>query len=599
MKREDVEERLTWKIEDIYSSDEAWDDEFESFEKSIDFSEYRGKLGDRDTLLKFLKYQDWMTERGEKLAVYANMRQDTDGSSSRYVGMWSRVGAVFSRYAAESAFAEPEMAALDEDYLNALIADSDFKDYDRMLRDVLRRRPHTLSEKEERIMALASDSLSGFRDIFSMIDNVDLPLPEIEINGKTQKLTHGSYGVALRSSDRDTRSRAYKAYYAAYISLIDAITSTYSSSVKADVFETRARGFGSSLERALFYEEVDRSVYDNLLKSVSAALPSLHRYMRDRKKILGLDEMRFYDVYAPLSPESDAVYTYDEAYDEVMRGLAPLGPDYVALLKKGKDERWLDVCETEGKRSGAYSISSKGIHPYVLLNFTGTLSDVFTIAHEMGHSLHSYFSFATQPQAKADYKIFVAEVASTVNEVLLLKSMLKEAEEKKDERTKAYLLNYYLDMFRATYFRQTMFAEFEQEAHEMCEKDIPLTKDNLCELYGNLGWKYYGDAVVHDYEISCEWMRIPHFYTAFYVYKYSTGIAAAVSIADKILKEGQSAVDGYMKFLSSGCSDDPVALLRLAGVDLSTCEPFDLAAREFDDALGQLEKATGIEKDRK
>ena len=336
---------------------------------------------------------------------------------------------------------------------------------------------------------------------------------------------------------------------------------------------------------------MDKSVYDNLLATVAEHSSTMHRYVADRKKILGYDKLYFYDVYAPLVSDVDIKMPYDEAYDYVIKGLEALGKDYQALLKKAYDERWIDVEETEGKRNGAYSAPVFGVHPFVLLNYTQTTTDIFTIAHEMGHSLHTYFSQANQPYEKSEYKIFVAEVASTVNEVLLLKYMLKNAE---DINLKKYLLNYYLDSIRATLHRQTMFAEFEYEAHKQVEGGEPLTKDSLCKLYEDLGKKYYGDAIEYDYNISTEWCRIPHFYQSFYVYKYSTGIITAMNIVNKILTEGETAVNNYVKFLSGGSSTDPVSLLKLAGVDLTTKAPFDFAMAEFENTLTEFEKLMGL-----
>ncbi len=424
-----------------------------------------------------------------------------------------------------------------------------------------------------------------------MIDNLDLPLPEIEWEGKKAKLTHGLYGIILHSDNREKRKEAFEKYYAAYTGLINTLTSIYHGNVKKDVYLKKVYKFSSCLEQALFAEDVDRSVYDNLLKAVNENLPSMHRYISDRKKILGYEKQYFYDIYAPLVSGVDVRYSYDQAYEIVINGLAPLGKEYQALLKQGYEERWLDVEETDGKGGGAYSIGCPGTHPYVLLNYQPTLNEVFTIAHEMGHALHTYFSQKNQPFAKSDYKIFVAEVASTVNEVLLLKHMLKEA---KDENLKKYLLNYYLDSIRATLHRQTMFAEFEARAHEMAEGGEPLTKENLCELYAGIGKKYYGEDIEHDYNISCEWSRIPHFYRSFYVYKYATGITAAINIVKRIMTEGDKAVKDYFKFLSGGCSTDPVSLLRLAGVDLSKPQAFEVAMKEFDETLIQLEKLMNL-----
>ena len=359
----------------------------------------------------------------------------------------------------------------------------------------------------------------------------------------------------------------------------------YAGNVKKSIFLKDARGFDSCLQMALFGEEVDRAVYDNLLSAVHDGLPLLHRYVDARKKALGYDEMHMYDMHVSLVEDADLTMPYDEAFDLVEKGLSPLGADYVALLHKGRTERWLDVYETEGKTSGAYSIGIFGNHPYVLLNYTKTLTDIFTIAHEMGHALHSYFSNKTQPYAKSQYKIFVAEVASTVNEMLLLRYLLANTQEKNIRR---YLLNYFMDMIRMTLFRQTQFAEFEAEAHAMAERGEPLNKDNLSALYYDLNKKYYGEGAVHDRDIEIEWARIPHFYNAFYVYKYATGITAAIAISDKIIKEGAPAVERYFAFLRGGCSKDPVTLLKEAGADLTSKATFEAAMQQFADALEEF-----------
>lgn len=591
MERKDVDKKYQWQIEDLYPTDEAWEQSFDWALNNIDFAKYAGKLGVRDELLAFYRANDEYMKVVERLAVYASMKHDEDARISKYTSYDSKIGMLFAKYSADVAFFEPEMANLDDKYLRSLLSDKDFADYDYQIETLIKRKPHVISEQEEKLVALAGETLGTFRETFGMIDNADLPLPEIELDGKKVKLSHGLYGLVLHSPDREKRAEVYEKYYGAFKSLINTITSTYYGNVKKDVFLSKAYKFNSCLERALFTEDVDRVVYDNLLRSVENSFPAMHRYIADRKKILGYDKLYFYDVYAPLVADVEIKMPYDEAYAYVVKGLAPLGKEYQALLQKGHDERWIDVEETEGKRSGAYSTGVNGVHPYVLLNYQPTTSDIFTIAHEMGHSLHTYFSSKNQPYAKADYRIFVAEVASTVNEVLLLKYMLKNAE---SNDVKKYLLNYYLDMIRATLHRQTMFAEFEFKAHDLVERGEPLTKENLCAMYAELGKKYYGDAIEHDYNISTEWCRIPHFYTAFYVYKYSTGIITAMNIANRILTEGEGAVKDYFKFLSGGSSTDPVSLLKLAGVDLTTQKPFDFAMAEFDKTLTEFEELKKI-----
>lgn len=591
MERNQVEQRFKWNMDDIFPSDEAWEKAYAEAEKEINFSQYAGKLGNRSDLLAFLKANDEFLKKVERVFLYASMKHDEDTRISKYTAYSSKCDALISKYSAELAFFEPELASQTEEYLNPLVADKDFSDYDYTLKTLIKRKPHVIPEAEERLVALAGETLGSFSDIFSMIDNADLPLPEIELDGKNVKLTHGTYGVILHSSDREKRKEAYEKYYGAYESLLNTITATYYGNVKKDVFLTRAYHYNSCLERALSSEDVNEVVYRNLLTAVKGSFPAMHRYIADRKKILGYDKLYFYDVYAPLVSDVEVRMEYDDAYDYVIKGLAPLGKEYQALLKRGHDERWIDVEETEGKRSGAYSTGCFGVHPYVLLNYKPTINEIFTVAHEMGHSLHTYFSSHNQPYAKSDYKIFVAEVASTVNEVLLLKFMLGDTD---DINLRKYLLNYYLDTIRATLHRQTMFAEFEYEAHDMAEKGEPLTKELLCEIYGRIGKDYYGESIEHDFHISCEWARIPHFYRAFYVYKYSTGIITAMNIAHRILTEGEPAVKDYFKFLSSGSSSDPVSLLRLAGVDLESTAPFEFAMKEFADTLAEFEKLMNI-----
>ena len=591
MQRKDVKTEHKWNIEEIYANDGLWEKAADELAAKIDFGRYAGKLGDKKTLLQYLKATEEFEIGFERLVAYATLKRDEDTRVAKYNSYSGKIDMMYSRYCSETAFFEPEMATLDESYLNELLSDKNFSDYDYQIKLLIKRRSHVVSEKEERLVALSSEALGSFYDIFSMIDNADLPLPEIELDGEKRKLSHGLYGLILHSPDRAKREEAYKKYYSAYIGLLNTITANYYGNVKKDVFLSRVYGFQSCLDHALFSEDVDKKVYENLLKSVTENCSVMHRYISDRKKLLGVDKLYFYDVYAPLIENAQISLNYDEAYELVVEGLAALGKDYQALLRRGHDERWIDVEETEGKRSGAYSAGVYGVHPFVLLNYQPTLNDVFTIAHEMGHSLHTYFSQKNQPYAKSNYKIFVAEVASTVNEVLLLKYLVKKAE---DVNLKKYLLNHYLDSIRATLHRQTMFAEFEYEAHKLVEEGNPLTRENLCELYAGIGKKYYGEDIEHDYEISTEWCRIPHFYSSFYVYKYSTGIITAINIANRILTEGDKAVKDYFKFLSGGSSTDPVSLLKFAGVDLSEMKPFDFAMKEFENTLIEFEKLMEI-----
>ena len=586
MERKTVETKYKWKTEDIFESDEAWEAAFAALETLPDVAQFRGKLNSAENVAAYFAMTDAYEIRLMRVYLYAFLKNDEDVRVTKYNSYTAKVMTLFTKYGALTSFAVPELTALPEETLSAIAADERLKDYDYTLKRLIARKKYVLSEKEELILAQTAEPLSVAGDVFDMLDDAELNLPYIVYQGKRVKLTHGLYSVILSGGERADRAKAFKKYYSAYGKIINTLATTYFGNVKKDIFYKNVRGYESCLSAAIFEEDVTRDVYDNLISAVDEYAPVMHRYMAVRKKTLGLDEMHMYDLHIPLVENAELRLSFEEAFEVVLKGLSPLGEEYNALLRKGRDERWIDVCETEGKRGGAYSIGVYGNHPYVLLNYQPTTNNVFTIAHEMGHALHSYFSNGSQPYAKADYKIFVAEVASTVNEVLLLKYLLHTTEDKK---LKKYLLNYFMDMIRTTLFRQTQFACFEQEAHAMAERGEPLNKDNLSELYYSLNKKYYGDAVVHDKEIAIEWARIPHFYRSFYVYKYATGITAAIAIAGKILSEGQPAVERYFNFLKGGCSTDPVTLLKNAGADLTDKATFAAAMKEFEDALTEFE----------
>lgn len=587
MERQEIEEKYKWDLSPIFTNDEAWEKEFESVKSGYDFTGYKGKLSDKTTLKNLLKKEEEFSRRAEKLYLYASMRHDEDVRVAKYISYQSKIHSLYTEISAQLCYYEPEMMSMDEGYLQELINDPAFADHDYSFRRMLAQRAHVLSEGEERIMALAGNVMGGFRDVFSMMDNADLPLPVVTFNGEKKELTHGLYGVVMHDGTRKERKDAFKGYYKAYASLLNSIASAYIGNVKKDIFYKEARGYASCLAMAMEHEDVSPKVYKNLISAVRKGLPSLHRYMSLRKKILKLNKQHMYDIYQPLVENADIKLPYEKAYEKVVEGLAPLGKEYQALLRRAFNERWIDVKENSGKRSGAYSTGVYDSHPYVLLNYTQTTNEIFTIAHEMGHSIHTFKSNEGQPYAKSSYTIFLAEIASTVNEVLLLKHLYKTTD---DKRLKKFLLNYYIDMFRTTLFRQTQFAEFEQLAHEKAENGEPLTKDALNEMYYGLNKKYYGRSIVHDEEIAYEWARIPHFYNSFYVYKYATGITSAISIVKRILSEGKPAVDDYFEFLSSGGKTCPVDILRKAGIDLTSREPFEAAMQEFKDTLNEFEK---------
>lgn len=585
MERREVETKYRWKMEDVFESDEAWEKAFAALQTLPDFASFRGKLNTVENVAAYFAMTETYEKALMRVYLYAHSRNDEDVRVTKYSAYMAKVMSLFTKYGAATSFAEPELTALPEQTLRDFAADARLKDYDAYFSRLLVRRKHVLSEKEERILAQTAEPMSVSTDVFGMLDDAELNLPYMVYQGKRVKLSHGLYSVILSGKDRAARATAFKKYYSAYEKIIGTLATTYFGNVKKDIFYKNVRGYASCLEMALEEEEVTRDVYDNLISAVTEAAPVMHRYMQVRKETFGYDKMHMYDLYIPLVENAELRLSYEEAYELVLKGLAPLGEEYLALLKKGRDERWIDVCETDGKASGAYSIGVYGIHPFVLLNYQQTTHDVFTIAHEMGHSIHSWFSNAAQPYAKSDYKIFVAEVASTVNEVLLLKYLLKTSE---DRNLRKYLLNYFMDMIRTTLFRQTQFAQFEQEAHAMAERGEPLNKDNLSALYYSLNQKYYGTALTHDRQIAIEWARIPHFYRSFYVYKYATGITAAIAIAEHILHEGKPAIERYFNFLKGGCSADPVTLLKGAGADLTKKETFAAAMKEFSDALEEF-----------
>lgn len=586
--RNEIPEKYKWNLGDIFATPAEWEKTFEEVSAMVaEAVKFKGKLSDKATLLQFLKLSDNFEAILGRLYCYAMMSYNEDSQDPEKQARFSKVYGLLTNVNAATAFVSPELSALPDETLKSFIADKDFADYDVSLKNLLAGKAHVLSEAEETLLANVGAFSGQFQEVFGRLNNGDIKFETIEVDGKPVQLGHGTYSMCLQHKDQAVRKLAFETYYKSFINVINTLTGLYEGSVKADVFRAHARRFGSAMESALFYEQVDKAVYDNLIKCMHESFEPLHRYIALRKKLLGVETLNMYDLYVSVFEDADISCEYEEACELVKKGLAPLGQDYLDVVQQAFDNRWIDVHETPTKRSGAYSMGVPGVHPYMLLNYQKTTHDIFTIAHEMGHSMHTYYSDKTQPTAKADYKIFVAEVASTCNEVLLLKYLLATVT---DVNVKKYLLQYYLDMLRTTMYRQAMFAEFEQISHDMAEHGQPLTADALCEKYLQLNKMYYGDAVVHNDEIKYEWARIPHFYRAFYVYKYATGIISAVCIAEKILGEGESAVANYKKFLSLGGSMDPVSELKVAGVDLTSDEPFQIVAKSFQDTLTQLEE---------
>ena len=584
-KRADIEEQYKWKLEDIYASDAEWEKEYEELSDAISkLPALEGDLASSgQKLAAGLKEIDEAGHKLERLYVYARMRRDEDNANPTYQALTDRATSISVRYSAAVSFVSPLLLSLDESVLRGYLEGCpELSDYAFMIEDLLRSKQHVLSAGEEKLLSLAGDFSGGAKDIFTMLDNADMKFASVEQNGTTHSLSHASYIGLMQSADRELRKKVFETYYQSYKDEINTIAATYATNVKKDLFYTRARNFSTCLERALFGDNVPVAVYEKLLETVHQNLPILHRYMELRKKVLGVEELHMYDIYTPLVSEVEASYSYEEAKDLVLKGLEALGGEYLELLKGAFKEGWVDVYENQGKSSGAYSWGVYGVHPYVLLNHRGDLDSVFTIAHEMGHAMHTYYSNAAQPYPTSGYAIFVAEVASTVNEILLTKYLLKTVTDKK---LKKYILNHYIDQFRTTVVRQAMFAEFEKISHEMAEKGEPLTASSLCKVYGDLNAEYHGPAMAKDEIISYEWARIPHFYNAFYVYKYATGFSSASAIVAGLDQPGN--LEKYKDFLKSGGSDYPIALLEKAGVDFA--HVVEVCMQEFARALSEFE----------
>ena len=502
--------------------------------------------------------------------------------------MFSRAQNLSFRAGELSSYMVPEILSIPDEQLEAFQREKkEFGLYGRLLSQLLKRKAHTLSDELEALLAASQEATQGGAQVFRMFNNADVRFPSITgEDGRELPVTHGTYISLMEHPDRRIRREAFQSLYSVYRQYSNTLAAAFGANVKQAVFYAKARKYTSSREYYLSSNEVPEGVYDRLVSSVRKSLPLMHRYMSLRKRLLGVDELHMYDVYVPLTSQGNTHYTFEEAKKIVEEGLAPLGEEYLSLLETGFEGRWIDVYENEGKRSGAYSWGIYGCHPYVLLNFHGTLNDVFTLAHEMGHAIHTWYSNENQPYVYAGYKIFVAEVASTCNEALLIRYLLKQCKEKKE---RAYLLNHFLESFRATLFRQTMFAEFEKTVHELGAAGESLTSEKLCGIYQKLNEDYFGPDMVSDSEIGYEWERIPHFYTPFYVYQYATGFSAAVAISRRIMEGEPGILEGYKRFLSGGCSMEPVELLKLCGVDMSESRPVDQAMEFFEELLDEFE----------
>lgn len=588
--RAEAKKEFTWNFSDIFADDAAWEAAYKKAAEEVEkIPALAGTLGKSVAGMKAaLDLITGVSQQVEVLYIYSMLRMNVDNGDPTYQAMNGRATNLLVRLSTVAAFVGPEILSIDEKKLAEMMADPALKTYRHALEDTDRMRKYTLDRHSEEMLAMLSDAAGGTSDAFKMLESVDMTFPEIKDgNGETVTLTHGNFGVFRESGDARVRKESFEAYFGEFKRYINTFAAMYAGSVKMDNYYTRVRGYGSTCERALFADNAPVSVYDKLIEAVHSGLPTMRRYLELRRRVLGLKELNMYDLYCPIVADVDMKIPYADAQKLVKEATKPLGEEYGKLLDRAFSERWIDVYENKGKTTGAYSCGVYGVHPYVLLNYSDKLDDAFTLAHELGHSMHSWFSDTTQDFANHDYRIMVAEVASTVNEVLLSKYLLKT---ETDPKKRAYILNHFLEGFRTTVFRQTLFAEFERQAHDAEMNGTPLTAEVLNGIYRKLNELYYEGAVINELQ-DIEWARIPHFYNAFYVYQYATGFSSAVAIADRILNHNGAA--DYLRFLSTGGSDYPLEELKIAGVDLTKPDAVAGALKEFDNALTELENLLG------
>lgn len=588
--RKEINVKDTWNLESIYATDELWEKDYEALEKDAEnFTQYKGAIeADIHQIPVVLDAYYGLVRRLDKLAVYARMRSDQDTADSTYQTMAAKAGSLGVKLSAAGAFVEPEILSYSKEVLGeAEKTDERTAYYTRKIDEMLRTQEHTLDAEKEELLAASGDMAEAPADIFNVLMNADMKYPDIVLtDGTILPLTNSTYISYMESPNRELREKAFKTLYGQIASLKNTFAAIYSGNLKQAKFYAESRKYSSARAMYLADSNIPESVYDNLLSAVHEALPMMYRYVAVRKKVLGVDKLHMCDIYTPIFAAQNKTYEFETAKEMVLEALKPMGEEYLAHIREGFANRWIDIYPNKGKRGGAYSWGCYDSQPFVLMNYTGNLDSVFTLIHELGHSIHSYYSRSTQDYAYSDYKIFVAEVASTCNESLLMHDLLEKTTDKEQRK---YLLNHYLDSFKGTLFRQAMFAEFEKNAHEYCAQGKPLTADALSQMYLELNHKYFGPDMEKDSEIAYEWMRIPHFYTPFYVYQYATGYSAAVALSAKILEEGKPAVDAYMSFLKGGCSKDPIDLLKVAGVDMMTEKPVADALALFGSLVEELE----------
>ena len=589
--RDEVKVEETWRIEDIFATDDAWEKEYEWIAEYAEQSaSYEGTLKNgAAALLEALTYRDALLERLRRLGVYAHLKSDQDTTNSFYQAMDGRMKTLFVNVSTSLSFFLPELLSIEEETLNQWVEEHEgLKLYKHELEELNAMRPHVLPAEQEALLAQLSEVTDSSSTTFSMLNNADLTFPKVtNEEGEEVELSHGRYIGFLESDKRSVREEAFKAMYSKYGEFKNTFASTLTGNIKGNNVNAKIRHYSSARVAAMANNHIPEQVYENLVSTINKNVHLLQRYVALRKKVFELDDLHMWDMYAPLVQDADMKYTYEKAAETMLESFHPLGDEYVSIVKEGLDNRWVDVRENVGKRSGAYSSGAYGTNPYILMNWHDNASNLFTLAHEFGHSVHSYYSRKHQPFVYSGYSIFVAEVASTVNEAILNDHLLKTID---DEQKRIYLLNYWLDGFRGTVFRQTMFAEFEHLIHKLDQEGVALTAEKLTEEYYALNKKYFGDDMVIDDEIGLEWARIPHFYYNYYVYQYATGYSAAVALSNQILSEGEPAVERYINhFLKAGSSDYPIEVLKKAGVDMTTSEPIEEACRVFEEKLNELE----------
>jgi oligoendopeptidase F len=588
--RTSIEDKFKWNIDSMYQNSESIQSDIEKVNAIItELKSYKGKLADsKENFYKVISDSEKASRILQNLYVYTHMKQHEDTRKNENQASATKTEMLSTELSMATSYMVPEIIAMDENKLNEYLSDEKLSFYKKYIDEILREKPHTLTEKEEEILAAASDLSGVAENVYEMFSFADLKFPEIKgEDGETIRITHGNFSSLLKSKDKRVRKDAFEAMYSTYDEYKNTFASTLYGGIKSEIFYAKMRNYNSAIESSLFQDDISVDVYNNLIDAVDENLETLNKYVNIRKKYLNLDEMHMYDLYLPITSNFDMKITYEQAQEIILKALKPLGEEYLNVVKKAFNERWIDVYENEGKQGGAYSWGSYDSAPYILMSYKDDLNSLFTLIHELGHSMHSYYSRNNQEYLYSSYKIFVAEVASTLNELLLVNYLLENSTSK-DERI--YLLNYYLEQFRTTVYRQTMFAEFEKITHERVEAKEPLTAKEFTKIYYELNKKYYGKSCIIDEQIGLEWARIPHFYSNFYVYKYATGFSAASALSEKILNEGESAVEKYLNFLKSGGSEYPLNQLRAAGVDMEKKESIEKALGVFKELVDELER---------